>query len=130
MYCSKCGTENLENAKFCKNCGKQLDDVQSDNQADGFGSRSTTQCKKCGKTIKSSAVFCPSCGDFKGHSAVDSPAQGFSSAKAYGFIVAGIFLIFILWEGLSGGLNGNIGEAAVGILIGSAIVGLRVFARR
>ncbi len=130
MYCSKCGTENLENAKFCKNCGKQLGNVQSGNQSNNFESHSMAQCKKCDKKVDESAIFCPHCGDLKGRSAVNSPAQGFSGVKAYGYVVAGISLVFILWEGLSGGLNGNIGEAAIGILIGAAIVGLRIFDSR
>ena len=28
MYCGKCGTENTENASFCKNCGERLKGVQ------------------------------------------------------------------------------------------------------
>lgn len=27
MFCEKCGTENRENAKYCKNCGTQLETI-------------------------------------------------------------------------------------------------------
>lgn len=29
QYCIGCGTENLDNAKFCKQCGEKLDDVKA-----------------------------------------------------------------------------------------------------
>lgn len=49
--CQKCGFNNEENAKFCRNCGQEIVD-SSRNQS----------CKKCGKPIIPGTRFCKYCG--------------------------------------------------------------------
>ena len=47
MKCSVCGSDNPEQAVFCKHCGKRLD---------GF-----VQCKSCGQFVPQE-IFCINCG--------------------------------------------------------------------
>lgn len=49
--CQKCGYSNEDNAKFCKNCGREFVDI-SENQL----------CKHCGKPIIPGTRFCKHCG--------------------------------------------------------------------
>ncbi len=53
MFCSKCGSENLEGTKFCVNCGEALSnmDDSSVNQAD-----SRNKCKEHGSETKPEEV--------------------------------------------------------------------------
>ncbi len=47
MKCKKCGTENLDDAKFCSSCGSRLD---------------AKFCPKCGRSNPDEAKFCNNCG--------------------------------------------------------------------
>lgn len=38
-YCSKCGKDNVDNSKFCRNCGKKLSGINSTNSNDSFTNR-------------------------------------------------------------------------------------------
>ncbi len=44
--CTSCGQSNLEDAKFCANCGRELGD----------------NCPNCGADLPGEVTFCPSCG--------------------------------------------------------------------
>ena len=46
MRCAKCGTENRDGAKFCKDCAASL----------------LTNCSNCGATIDPGSKFCDECG--------------------------------------------------------------------
>lgn len=46
--CKKCGTHNVLDAKFCKNCGQRLDGKKV--------------CIHCGKLIDDDAIYCSYCG--------------------------------------------------------------------
>ena len=46
MRCSKCGTENRDGAKFCKDCAAPL----------------LRKCANCGATIQPESKFCDECG--------------------------------------------------------------------
>ncbi len=46
LICSNCSHENLEDAKFCENCGQTLEQI----------------CNKCGTQNKAEAKFCRTCG--------------------------------------------------------------------
>ena len=47
LICSNCSHENLDDAKFCENCGQTLEQI----------------CNKCGTQNKAEAKFCRSCGN-------------------------------------------------------------------
>lgn len=49
MKCSKCGSENLEGAKFCSSCGSKLE-------------QGNKYCNICGAENASDAMFCQKCG--------------------------------------------------------------------
>lgn len=46
--CKKCGTDNVLDAKFCKNCGQRLDGEKV--------------CVHCGRLIDDDAIYCSYCG--------------------------------------------------------------------
>ncbi len=48
IFCSNCGKENKENARFCKSCGQMLGKVRV--------------CSACGNEIKPGKKFCSKCG--------------------------------------------------------------------
>ena len=53
MECKKCGFNNIDEAKFCSECGYRLDGKMN--------------CPSCNQTVSSEAKFCPYCGaDLKG----------------------------------------------------------------
>jgi membrane protease subunit (stomatin/prohibitin family) len=49
MKCPKCAAEIKTSAKFCPECGENLNTVKA--------------CSKCGHEMKKSAKFCPDCGE-------------------------------------------------------------------
>lgn len=63
-FCSNCGKEIENNAKFCSGCGSPCNTAQSDNQ----GQRKTKfegeihKCPQCGEVLDSFTTVCPSCG--------------------------------------------------------------------
>lgn len=79
MICKVCGTDNAENAKFCKTCGNRLDGVIICPACRAENSGQNRFCDSCGTRLKQAYVcarcgaqfdgnFCPVCGapyDFK-----------------------------------------------------------------
>ena len=51
MYCQKCGTENPDEANFCRNCGLQ------------FQKEDLINCPACGKENPKTNKFCNQCGN-------------------------------------------------------------------
>jgi len=47
MTCSVCGTQNMEKAEFCKQCGSKL---------------RRNQCPRCKVPVEPDAKFCSECG--------------------------------------------------------------------
>ncbi|MBU0597242.1 zinc ribbon domain-containing protein [Patescibacteria group bacterium] len=54
-YCNKCQTENLDNAKFCRECGAKLTDSLG-------GNVNTIVCIKCDHLNPIDTKFCEQCG--------------------------------------------------------------------
>ena len=48
IKCSSCGTLNSKDSKYCKSCGKQLEN--------------TKKCPKCGKEVEKDSTYCSNCG--------------------------------------------------------------------
>lgn len=63
-FCSKCGKELANDAKFCSNCGHQVDvptaatQTQRKQTFDG----ETRKCPNCGAELNASKLSCPICG--------------------------------------------------------------------
>ncbi len=55
MKCPYCGSETMENSKFCNNCGKELITKLKESQM-------KTICPYCGNDTKEDSKFCQSCG--------------------------------------------------------------------
>ena len=73
MKCTACGTDNLENAQFCGECGRKQ--YQPATSSIGLESAELTKtedrrqlgpdehfCNSCGEIIKKAAEICPKCG--------------------------------------------------------------------
>ena len=50
MYCTRCGTENNGDSRFCKNCGAVLSGARH------------FYCRNCGKEVREEAAICLACG--------------------------------------------------------------------
>lgn len=59
-FCSNCGQELEENAKFCINCGSKIDAGKSKRTTVYEGT--THKCPNCGEILKSFLPNCPACG--------------------------------------------------------------------
>lgn len=49
VACSRCGTPNQTDAKFCRNCGNRI-------------KNDTVKCAGCGNEVPADSKFCPECG--------------------------------------------------------------------
>lgn len=59
-YCSNCGNELKESAKFCDKCGTQLKTSTSHQHPNVSGG---TACPRCGSLIPFGNLVCPKCGN-------------------------------------------------------------------
>ncbi len=59
MYCSQCGSQNLEGSNYCTNCGNHLNDIS--NNKFKYDISTKEYCEGCG--TKSGDNFCIECGD-------------------------------------------------------------------
>ncbi len=57
MKCKKCGMENNESAKFCRNCGEPLEQEE-----DIILEEEEKVCPFCGSELDKNAKFCKNCG--------------------------------------------------------------------
>ncbi len=75
MKCDNCGTENPDEALFCKNCGARLD--------------GNVTCPHCGKLLPADSKFCMYCGYRFGdaYAQTNAPAAGAYGA-GYGYVPA------------------------------------------
>jgi hypothetical protein len=54
MFCSKCGAEMAEGAKFCSTCGQHVDTTET--------APSQSFCPQCGSPLDAGQTFCGKCG--------------------------------------------------------------------
>lgn len=55
VICKVCGAESSRNAKFCRNCGSQIEHIED-------VSASTAVCWNCHRPLTGNEKFCASCG--------------------------------------------------------------------
>ena len=61
-YCSYCGTKLDDDAKFCKNCGKEVIVSNTIKQRKSVYEGELRKCPNCGEVLKSFELNCPTCG--------------------------------------------------------------------
>lgn len=62
-FCTKCGTELPNDARFCPNCGTPTADNKGDNIQRKIEYEGTIhKCPNCGEIVKAFTLNCPSCG--------------------------------------------------------------------
>lgn len=99
MECKKCGFNNIEEAKFCAECGSRLDGKKV--------------CPKCNQTVDESSKFCPYCGVDLRKTSINTPIvknenrKNISVINIFEYIKVGVLslgvlltLIFFLMTGL------------------------------
>ena len=94
MYCSECGSENSDGAKFCQECGESLSANKSRDKEELDESNNTGQCQKCDSIISLNADKCPNCGyEPASHGIIGSIGVGLSAGAS--ILIGG--LILIIW---------------------------------
>lgn len=61
-FCSKCGHELVEGAKFCYNCGSATSLGENQEQRKTIFEGEIHKCPNCGEVLNSFVTNCPSCG--------------------------------------------------------------------
>lgn len=72
-FCSNCGEQISDNAKFCSECGsKNIGKSSSENRQQEYAGKSY-KCPSCGESLKSFVMVCPSCGyELRGSKATET----------------------------------------------------------
>lgn len=66
MKCPECSKEIIDNAKFCKYCGKKIEDNNSISEISEeiiVGEPLLITGSKCGKEMQANKAFCTNCGN-------------------------------------------------------------------
>ena len=61
-YCSKCGKQISESAKFCTSCGAPVQPVDDNTKRQSVYEGKIHKCPNCGEIIDSFVTECPACG--------------------------------------------------------------------
>ena len=61
-YCVNCGTEVVENAKFCQKCGQPVGGNGASSARKQEFSGKLYKCPSCGEVLKAFEMNCPACG--------------------------------------------------------------------
>ncbi len=110
MLCPECGMENKSGSKFCKKCGKPLNNVKMDSK--------NNICPECGMENKSGSKFCKKCGtsliknkNKKHKTKINLDLKKFNKKQKIGLIT---IIILILLAGVVGlYFTGYIGDYTV-----------------
>lgn len=84
-FCTKCGKELVNDAKFCANCGTAVMEPAADLAAWSANQRKQTfegeirKCPNCGEPLKSFMTSCPLCGHEIRGTAVSSIVKEFTN---------------------------------------------------
>lgn len=76
-YCSNCGHQLLDDAKFCAKCGTPVNNVVRSERKVVFEG-DVHKCPNCGEILNSFTVECPACGYELRNARVSSGVQEFS----------------------------------------------------
>ena len=75
MICEKCGNDILSNARFCPNCGNQIEGINS-TIASGTRTNKIQKCPNCGEMIDAYSTKCKACGyEFRNIDATSSTSE-------------------------------------------------------
>lgn len=61
-YCSECGCGLMNDAKFCPNCGHDLNSTVDESTVKE-NEKDELKCKYCGTELNEEHIFCPQCGE-------------------------------------------------------------------
>lgn len=74
-FCTNCGNQITEDAKFCSHCGAAVNKTNKNNQSDRkkIYDGDIHKCPHCGETLGAFAAICPACGyELRGKMATES----------------------------------------------------------
>ena len=73
-YCTNCGCQITDNAKFCSNCGSAINSSKNDqSERKTVYEGNIHKCPNCGEVLQSFVANCPACGyELRGNMAADS----------------------------------------------------------
>ena len=61
-FCTNCGKQFADDAKFCPECGKTVMSIQTQGQRKQEYAGEIQKCPNCGSAISAFEAFCPTCG--------------------------------------------------------------------
>lgn len=78
-YCTNCGKQLSDSAKFCDRCGTPVESVENSAERRQEYKGTIYKCPNCGEILDAFVTNCPSCGyEIRGAKASDSVRQLFS----------------------------------------------------
>ncbi len=72
-FCTNCGQQLADGAKFCAGCGKVVSDINSTTKRKINYDGEVHKCPQCGEVLDAFVIVCPSCGyELRGSSATSA----------------------------------------------------------